>query len=409
MEKNLVSVLMVNYNHADTIEKAIRSVLEQTYSKLQLIVVDDGSTDDSVEIIKSIEDPRLELYEEKENRQICVVTNIGMQKVRGEYFARIDSDDLWEKNKLELQLEYLKEHPEHKICFTHAAIIDEKDQVIESELEKLYAVNYETQAEWLETFFFIGNCLPMTSVLMTTKLMVEIGYFNVAYRQLHDFDYWVRVAKKYPMAVLTKKLVRMRRYENETNNSNTSEKNTARTYNEYVDIRRHFFDNMSDELFKKTFGKYFKNSNAESVEELECEKAFLLCRPIGTSRIISNIGVEYFINLLQNKAVTDILKRKYGFNVKQFYELTEEHLYNDWGLQEAAISTKKKIEAFENEMRKKEQQKQLMEKSIEEKENRINELEKELKIRDRLIDEYKNSTSWKLTKPLRKIGTIVKK
>ena len=64
MKKDLVSVLMVNYNHADTIEKSIRSVLEQTYSKLQLIIVDDGSTDNSVEIINSIGDSRIELYEE---------------------------------------------------------------------------------------------------------------------------------------------------------------------------------------------------------------------------------------------------------------------------------------------------------------------------------------------------------
>ena len=303
----------------------------------------------------------------------------------------------------------MKEHPEQKICFTHAAIIDEKDQVIESELEKLYAVSYESQEEWLETFFFIGNCLPMTSVLMRTKLMREIGGFNVAYRQLHDFDYWIRVAKKYPMTVITKKLVRMRRYENETNNSNTSEKNTIRTYNEYVDIRRHFFDDMSDELFKKTFRKYFKNRNAESVEELECEKAFLLCNSIGQNRTMSNVGVEYFINLLQNKTMTDVLKRKYGLNIKQFYELTGEHIYNDWKLQEDVLRTKEKIEALENEMRRKEQEKQMMEKSIEEKKNKINELEKELKIRKRLIDEYENSTSWKLTKPLRKMSTIVKK
>ena len=99
MKKDLVSVLMVNYNHADTIEKSIRSVLEQTYSKLQLIIVDDGSTDNSVEIINSIEDPRIELYEQKVNKQICMVTNFGMEKVKGEYFARIDSDDIWKNGR----------------------------------------------------------------------------------------------------------------------------------------------------------------------------------------------------------------------------------------------------------------------------------------------------------------------
>lgn len=395
MKKDLVSVLMVNYNHADTIEQSIRSVLEQTYSKLQLIIVDDGSTDNSVEIINSIEDPRIEVYEEKENKQICAVTNIGMKKVRGEYFARIDSDDLWEKNKLELQVEYLKEHPEHKICFTHVSIIDENDQVVDSELEKLYAVDYERQEEWLETFFFLGNCLPMTSVLMTTKIMVEIGDFNIAYRQLHDFDYWIRIAKRYPMAVIPKKLARIRRYESETNNSNISEKNTTRTYNEYVDIRRHFFDEMSDEVLKKTFGKYFKNGNAESREELECEKAFLLCSPLGQGKAISNVGIEYFVNLFQNKMMTDILDKNYGLNAKKFYELTGEHLYNDWKLQEKIQIIKEKNKKFE--------------KTIEDKESRIKVLEEELRLLNKIIEDYENSTSWKLTKPLRKIGTIVKK
>ena len=395
MEKDLVSVLMVNYNHADTIEKAIKSVLEQTYSKLRLIIVDDGSTDNSVAIIKSIKDPRIELYEEKKNRQISAVTNIGMRKVHGEYLARIDSDDLWEKNKLEIQMKYLKEHPEYEICFTHAAMIDENDQRMDSELEKLYAVAYERQEEWLETFFFIGNCLPMTSVLMTTRLMIETGEFNVAYRQLHDFDYWIRIAKKHAMAVIPEKLVKMRRYENKTNNSNTSEINTIRSYNEYVDIRRHFFDDMPDDLFKITFGKYFRNSHASSTEELACEKAFLLCRPWGQNEIISNVGVEAFIDLFQNPGMVDVLEKTYGLNIKNLYELTGHHLYNDGKMQEDIQFLREKNKELEIEKNK------LQEMNERTKKEMIN-------LKKRIL-EYENSTSWKITKPLRKVEKSVRK
>ena len=197
------------------------------------------------------------------------------------------------------------------------------------------------------------------------------------------------------MAVISKKLVRMRRYDNEINNSNTSEENMTRTYNEYVDIRRHFFDEMSDVVLKKTFGKYFKNNNAESREELECEKAFLLCSPVGQGRTISNVGIEYLINLLQDKITADILESKYELNIKKFYELTGEHLYNDWKVQEIIQNIQKKEEVFEK-------QKLMLKKDIADRDNKIKELEA-------IIEDYENSTSWKLTKPLRKIGTIVKK
>ena len=91
-----------------------------------------------------------------------------------------------------------------------------------------------------------------------------------------------------------------------------------------------------------------------------------------------------------------------GINIKKFYELTGEHLYNDWKVQEIIQNIKKKEEVFENEIRRNEQQKLMLKKDIADRDNKIKELEA-------IIEDYENSTSWKLTKPLRKIGTIVKK
>ena len=89
-------------------------------------------------------------------------------------------------------------------------------------------------------------------------------------------------------------------------------------------------------------------------------------------------------------------------NIKKFYELTGEHLYNDWKVQETIQNIKKKEEVFENEIRRNEQQKLMLKKDIADRDNKIKELEA-------IIEDYENSTSWKLTKQLRKIGTIVKK
>ena len=81
--------------------------MNQTFSNLQFISVDDGSTDRSCEIIESFQDERIELYKREENEHICVATNYGFTKVKGDYLARIDSDDLWYPDKLEKQLLFM--------------------------------------------------------------------------------------------------------------------------------------------------------------------------------------------------------------------------------------------------------------------------------------------------------------
>ena len=89
IEQPLVSIVMVNYNHEEYIGKSIESVLAQTYEKWELIIIDDGSTDESVNIISSYaaKDDRIKFYPQKENSQICIVTNIGFMKFRC-YFKR---------------------------------------------------------------------------------------------------------------------------------------------------------------------------------------------------------------------------------------------------------------------------------------------------------------------------------
>ena len=108
MKKNLVSVIMTNYNYSKYLNSSISSVLNQTYKTLELIIVDDASSDNSIDVINGFNDPRIKLIKNKNNKGVSFSRNIGIKKASGEYIAFIDSDDKWSLNKLEDQLNIMK-------------------------------------------------------------------------------------------------------------------------------------------------------------------------------------------------------------------------------------------------------------------------------------------------------------
>ena len=130
MNEKLVSIVMVNYNQERFIKEAIDSVIAQTYQNWELIIVDDGSTDQSVDIIKNYDDDRIKPIYLEENSHICIATNVGFSHVTGEYIARLDSDDVWEKEKLYKQVALLEEKPNARVCFTQVNLIDEMVKIL---------------------------------------------------------------------------------------------------------------------------------------------------------------------------------------------------------------------------------------------------------------------------------------
>lgn len=395
MGEKLVSVLMVNYNHEDTLAETIQSVLNQTYSNFQFIIVDDGSTDRSCEIIESFQDERIELYKREENEHICVATNYGFTKVKGDYLARIDSDDLWYPDKLEKQLLFMEEHPECSVCFTWCDLIDEYGNNI-NELEpnrlKVYESETLEQAQWMRRFYFWGNCLAHPAVLMKREVLENIGQFTLAYRQLHDFDYWIRIAKHYKIYVIQERLIAVRRFMKEEqkykNASAVSEKNDTRVFNEFMDIRAHFFEEISDELFVEGFQEDFRCKDSFTREELECEKVFLLCSPHKGWNGISPAGLEKLAQLLEEEKMRILLREKYHFSVKDLYSLTEKHLFADSILERRY----EEIEYCNHQLELEKHQ-----------------LQQEVVNCQNLISEYASSTSWKITEPLRRMGSIARR
>ena len=112
MAEPLVSVVMPSFNHARYILESIQSVLAQDFSDFELIVVDDASTDNTREVLESIADDRVRFRINEHTGLPAITRNTGIAMARGEMVAFLDSDDLWEKNKLSSQLEMLRAHPE---------------------------------------------------------------------------------------------------------------------------------------------------------------------------------------------------------------------------------------------------------------------------------------------------------
>ena len=390
MDRELVSVLMVNYNRGTTIGESIKSVLAQTYTDLELIIVDDGSTDDSCSVIESIKDSRIKLYRLEQNEHISHATNYGFQKVTGAYLARIDSDDVWYPQKLEKQITFLKNNPEYKICFAWIDLIDEYGNSINEQQKELLGVfetTFQGQSDCLHRFFFGGNCLSHPSVVMRTELMREIGDFNLAYMQSHDFDYWVRIAKKYPIYVMQERLLAMRRFIHENseveNNSKTYGPNVIRYENEAANIKRHFFEDMEDELFIRTFRQDFKNPESSTKEELECEKIFLLCKTCPELQNILPTGLDNFLELYPKYA--EILKQKFDFTVHDFYDFTGNRVYHN---EREENAKRREQECLKEELHK---------------------VHKECERLKMQIEAYENSKSWKAIAPFRKIKAVWKK
>ncbi len=190
----LVSVVLASYNHAPFVTSAVVSAIEQGIDELELIVVDDGSTDGTPDLVERIGDPRIRLVRLKENRQVSP-RNLALGFAKGRYLAFQNSDDEWKPGKLLAQLEFMEGNPAFSACFTGVEIIDEKGDTLEgSWADGLFATENLSRTSWLRRFFDRGNCLCLTSALVRRDDVEAVGRFRGSLVQLGDLDLWVRLA-----------------------------------------------------------------------------------------------------------------------------------------------------------------------------------------------------------------------
>jgi len=193
IEKDCVSVIIPVYNRENMIGDTIDSVLSQSYSNLELIVIDDGSTDNTKDIVKSFNDDRI-LLMETSHKGAYVARNIGIQNSSGEYIAFLDSDDVWLPGKLEKQIIVAKKN-HVDFVFTNGFVLRESENGYQIDLfHKADSDSYRGKC-YVE--LLRNNFISTSSVLVNRNIIDDVGYFIAENRGSLDYEMWLRIAKRY--------------------------------------------------------------------------------------------------------------------------------------------------------------------------------------------------------------------
>ena len=189
---DLVTVVIPCYNHAEYIQKSIRSVINQTYLNIELIIVDDGSKDNSVAKIEEMIgecEKRFNFFKfiKRENKGLSVTLNQGLSLARGEFFCTLASDDIMLPEKTEKQIEIMNKNNSVTAVFTAHQYIDNEGQIISEKKSHYREFSFDE-------IFFHQHDIPASSQMIRLKKLKDIGGYNEK-TKVEDWDLWLRLTK----------------------------------------------------------------------------------------------------------------------------------------------------------------------------------------------------------------------
>lgn len=232
-----VSVIIPTYNRASSLAHAIRSALRQSLSPLEIIVVDDGSTDDTRQCVERFANGNVR-YIYQENSGVAAARNRGVQCAQGNVIAFLDSDDRWHPAKLEKQTSYMARHPDIGMVLTDVLVVDEEDRVVTS-LQRRQVLPRDGHI--LEHVLLHPSLFPST-VAVYKDLFVKVGGFDESLPTAEDLDFHMRFARNYKIGLVESPLTTYLKGESGLSNM-------SRTYDDHVFVVERFLSH--NEVDKK--------------------------------------------------------------------------------------------------------------------------------------------------------------
>nr|WP_295869235.1 glycosyltransferase [uncultured Chitinophaga sp.] len=200
--KPLVTVFMAVYNGEAYIKQAIESVLSQSFQDFELLIINDGSADNSLSIAAQYTDPRIRILNNEKNSGLFFTRNRGIDEARGKYFATLDCDDIAYPHRLEEQMRFLQSNPNCVLCGGKARLIDGNGEITGK-------ISPPVEKERLPAYMFFANAFINSSTIIDIGVLRELR-FRSNYEPAEDYDLFARIAERFEIATINNFLVKYR-------------------------------------------------------------------------------------------------------------------------------------------------------------------------------------------------------
>lgn len=315
---SLISVIIPVYNGEKTIKQTVESVLNQTIKDLEIIIINDGSQDSTLEIISRIQDCRIKVFSYP-NTGSSASRNRGISRSSGEYISFIDADDLWIPDKLEAQLKALQENPEAAVAYSWTDCIDESGNFLGK--GSYLSFNGNIYANLLLTNFIDSG----SNVLIRTDALKRVGYFEESRHFSEDWDLWLRLAASYNFVAVSKPQILYRI------SSNSKSVNLLQMESDSIEVieqacnRNPTYSASLKQLSKGNFYKYllFRSLKlSHNKKNMLISGKFLWQSVISDpsllrTKVIWKIGLKIITQLLLPQKISDTMSNK----IKMLYNV----------------------------------------------------------------------------------------
>lgn len=242
----LVSIILPAYNCAAFLPHSIGSILAQTYNSYEIIVIDDGSTDNTKEVLEPFSQ-RIKYIQFEQNRGLPIARNAGIRSAQGKYIAFIDADDLWLPEKLQTDVGYFQQHPEVSMVFSKHINIDDRGCELNGSTKKqLPSGNIFIQ------LFYEQNFIISSSVVVRKEVFETTGLFDEQLVNCQDWDMWLRIAFHFKVAGINTPLVK---YRHNPHSLSKNRNNVLKYQKIVIDKIYNKFKNSENSITEKLYKK----------------------------------------------------------------------------------------------------------------------------------------------------------